>query len=132
MADVEAGLYQQDFWQRVHVFRSRCGDRYQRIESPRIHDTSLVRIYVRVNGASPAPDFPGGPGVEEPGREPAWVGVWRGRDGRRSRFEVKMRVLLAVLSWEMSGAEAARRHGVSDMSVSKWKQQFLEAGCQRL
>ncbi|BCN85069.1 hypothetical protein RE0356_37100 [Prescottella equi] len=43
-----------------------------------------------------------------------------------------MRVLLAVLSWEMSGAEAARRHGVSDMSVSKWKQQFLEAGRQRL
>ena len=43
-----------------------------------------------------------------------------------------MRVVLAVLSGEMSGAEAARRHGVSDMSVSKWKQQFLEAGCQRL
>ncbi|WP_330847670.1 helix-turn-helix domain-containing protein [Prescottella equi] len=39
---------------------------------------------------------------------------------------------MRVLSWEMSGAEAARRHGVSDMSVSKWKQQFLEAGCQRL
>ncbi|WP_414056535.1 hypothetical protein [Prescottella equi] len=32
----------------------------------------------------------------------------------------------------MSGAEAARRHGVSDMSVSKWKQQFLDAGRQRL
>ncbi|NKS25793.1 helix-turn-helix domain-containing protein [Rhodococcus hoagii] len=43
-----------------------------------------------------------------------------------------MRVLLAVLSGKMSGAEAARRHGVSDMSVSKWKQQVLEAGCQRL
>ncbi|MBM9835482.1 transposase [Rhodococcus hoagii] len=53
---------------------------------------------------------------------------------RRTKIpvEVKMRVLLAVLSWEMSGAEAARRHGVSDMSVSKWKQQFLEAGRQRL
>ncbi len=43
-----------------------------------------------------------------------------------------MRVVLAALSGEMSGAEAARRHGVSDMSVSKWKQQFLAAGRQRL
>ncbi|MBM4476980.1 transposase [Prescottella equi] len=53
---------------------------------------------------------------------------------RRTKIpvEVKMRVLLAVLSGKMSGAEAARRHGVSDMSVSKWKQQVLEAGCQRL
>jgi len=53
---------------------------------------------------------------------------------RRTKIpvEVKMRVVLAVLSGEMSGAEAARRHGVSDMSVSKWKQQFLDAGRQRL
>ncbi len=43
-----------------------------------------------------------------------------------------MRVVLAVLSGEMSGAEAARRHGVPDMSVSKWKQQFLDVGRQRL
>ena len=43
-----------------------------------------------------------------------------------------MWVVLAVLSGEMSGAEAARRHGLSDMSVSKWKQQFLDAGRQRL
>lgn len=43
-----------------------------------------------------------------------------------------MRVVLAVLSGEMSGAEAARRHGVSDMSVPKWKQQFLDADRQRL
>ncbi|WP_372487986.1 helix-turn-helix domain-containing protein [Prescottella equi] len=37
-------------------------------------------------------------------------------------------MVLAVLSGKISGAEAARRHGVSDMSVSKWKQQFLDAG----
>ncbi len=37
-----------------------------------------------------------------------------------------------VLSGEVSGAEAAGRHGVSDMSVSKWKQQFLDTDRQRL
>ncbi|OQQ38489.1 hypothetical protein A6409_00890 [Prescottella equi] len=58
------------------------------------------------------------------------------RNGRRvarsRRTKIPVEVKMRVLSWEMSGAEAARRHGVSDMSVSKWKQQFLEAGCQRL
>lgn len=39
-----------------------------------------------------------------------------------------MRVVLAASSGEMPGAEATRRHEVSVMSVSTWKQQFLDAG----
>lgn len=53
---------------------------------------------------------------------------------RRSRIAVeeKVRIVLSVLAGEMTGAEAARRHGVSEMSVSKWKTRFLEAGSQGL
>jgi len=40
----------------------------------------------------------------------------------------RVRVVLAVLAGEMSMAEAARRHGVSDMTVAKWRNRFVEAG----
>ncbi|PXY28294.1 transposase [Prauserella muralis] len=36
--------------------------------------------------------------------------------------------MLSILSGEMSVAEAARRNKVSETSVGKWKQRFLEAG----
>ncbi|MEU2034256.1 transposase [Nocardia amamiensis] len=53
---------------------------------------------------------------------------------RRSKIPVedKVRVVLSVLSGEMSAAEAARRRGVSTASIGKWKQAFLEAGTKAL
>jgi transposase len=42
--------------------------------------------------------------------------------------EDKVRIVLSVLAGEMSTAEAARRNKVSETSIAKWKQQFLEAG----
>ncbi len=36
--------------------------------------------------------------------------------------------MLSVLSGESSQAEAARRHGISETSIGKWKEQFLEGG----
>jgi len=39
---------------------------------------------------------------------------------------------LGVLRGELTCAEAARRHGVSETSVGKWKQQFLDAGREGL
>jgi transposase-like protein len=53
---------------------------------------------------------------------------------RRTKIpaEEKVRIVLSVLAGEMTGAEAARRHGVSEMSVSKWKTRFLEAGASSL
>jgi transposase len=42
--------------------------------------------------------------------------------------EDKIRIVLSVLAGELSVAEAARRNKVSETSVGKWKQQFLEAG----
>lgn len=42
--------------------------------------------------------------------------------------DVKLKVVLSVLSGESSQAEAARRHGVSETSIGKWKEQFLSAG----
>lgn len=42
--------------------------------------------------------------------------------------EEKVRVVLAVLAGEITGAEAARRKGVSALSVGKWKARFLEGG----
>ncbi|ORW21935.1 hypothetical protein AWC18_08125 [Mycolicibacter nonchromogenicus] len=53
---------------------------------------------------------------------------------RRTKIpaEEKARLVLAVLGGEMTGAEAARRCGVSSTQVTKWKHQFLEAGAQRM
>lgn len=42
--------------------------------------------------------------------------------------DTKLRIVLSVLRGEQSAAEAARRHGVSETSIGKWKDQFLEAG----
>lgn len=53
---------------------------------------------------------------------------------RRTKIaaEEKTRIVLSVLAGEMSGAEAARRAGVSSDLVTKWKHQFLQAGAERL
>ncbi|MGH3341658.1 MAG: transposase [Carbonactinosporaceae bacterium] len=40
----------------------------------------------------------------------------------------KIRIVLSVLSGELTTAEAARRHKVSEQSVGRWKAQFLEGG----
>ena len=42
--------------------------------------------------------------------------------------EQKLRIVLSVLAGEMTVAEAARRNKVSENSVSRWKQQFLDGG----
>lgn len=42
--------------------------------------------------------------------------------------DTKLRIVLGVLRGEQSAAEAARRHGVSETSIGKWKDQFLEGG----
>ena len=46
--------------------------------------------------------------------------------------EVKLKIVLSTLSGESSQAEAARRHGVSETSIGKWRDQFLVAGRQGL
>ena len=42
--------------------------------------------------------------------------------------EKKTRVVLAVLSGEVSVAEAARKEQVSEQSIHRWKADFVEAG----
>jgi transposase len=42
--------------------------------------------------------------------------------------EDKFRLVLSVVSGEMTIGEAARRGGVSEQSISTWKRQFLESG----
>lgn len=46
--------------------------------------------------------------------------------------DVKLKIVLSVLSGEASKAEAARRHGISETSIAKWKEQFLAGGRQGL
>jgi transposase len=46
--------------------------------------------------------------------------------------DVKLKIVLSVLQGESTQAEAARRHGVSETSIGKWKEQFLSAGRQDL
>jgi transposase len=50
--------------------------------------------------------------------------------GRPPVFSVddKFRLVVAVISGEMTIAEAARRGKASEQSISRWKQQFLESG----
>lgn len=47
-------------------------------------------------------------------------------------MEDKNRIVLAVLRGEISIAEAARREGVSQVSISKWRDQFLAGGQRAL
>lgn len=54
-----------------------------------------------------------------------------GRPAKHS-VDFKMRVVLSVLRGETSAAEAARRHGVSEPSIGKWKEQFIRAGREGL
>jgi transposase len=42
--------------------------------------------------------------------------------------EKKTRIVLAILSGEMSMAEAARKEKVSEQSIGRWKAEFIEAG----
>ncbi len=46
--------------------------------------------------------------------------------------DVKLKIVLSVLSGESTQAEAARRHGISETSIGKWKEQFLAGGRQGL
>jgi transposase len=46
--------------------------------------------------------------------------------------DVKLKIVLSVLQGESTQAEAARRHGVSETSIGKWREQFLAAGRQGL
>lgn len=46
--------------------------------------------------------------------------------------DVKLKIVLSVLAGESTQAEAARRHGVSETSIGKWKEQFVAAGRQGL
>jgi len=46
--------------------------------------------------------------------------------------EDKNRIVLAVLRGEISITEASRREGVSQVSISKWRDQFLAGGQQAL
>ena len=45
--------------------------------------------------------------------------------------EDKFRLVVAVVSGELSVAEAARRSQVSEQSISNWKRQFLDSGKRR-
>lgn len=42
--------------------------------------------------------------------------------------ETTTRIVLSVLSGEITVAEAARKEKVSEQSISRWKAEFLEAG----
>jgi transposase len=50
--------------------------------------------------------------------------------GRPSRFPVedKLRIVLSVLSGEMTIVEAAGWNKTSEQSIGRWRQQFLEGG----
>ena len=54
-----------------------------------------------------------------------------GRPSVRSP-EQKLRVVLAVVRGEVSIKDAARREGVSETSVAKWRDRFLDGGRQAL
>ncbi len=42
--------------------------------------------------------------------------------------ELKTDIVLAVLGGEATAAELARRHGINESTISRWREQFLAAG----
>ncbi len=50
----------------------------------------------------------------------------------KHRVDFKLKIVLSVLGGESTEAEAARRHGVSQTSIGKWREQFLLAGREGL
>jgi transposase len=46
--------------------------------------------------------------------------------------DVKLKIVLSVLAGESTQAEAARRHGVSETSIGKWREQFVAGGRQAI
>ncbi len=42
--------------------------------------------------------------------------------------ELKTDIVLAVLGGEATAAELARRHGINEGTISRWREQFLEGG----
>jgi transposase len=42
--------------------------------------------------------------------------------------ETRLKIVLAVMSGEITIAEAARRHGVSTESINRWRNRFVDAG----
>lgn len=52
----------------------------------------------------------------------------RSKGQPRLPIEDKVRIVLAVLAGEVTVAEAARRHGVSEQSVANWRDRFVESG----
>jgi transposase len=54
--------------------------------------------------------------------------VSRGKGKPTLSIEQKVRIVLSVLAGEVTMAEAARRHGVSQPTVAKWRDAFVAAG----
>ncbi len=42
--------------------------------------------------------------------------------------EVKLNIILSVLRGEATAAELARRHGINEGTISRWREQFLAGG----
>ncbi len=42
--------------------------------------------------------------------------------------ELKTDIVLTVLRGEATAAELARRHGIHEATISRWREQFLEGG----
>ena len=42
--------------------------------------------------------------------------------------ETRLQIVLAVMSGEITIAEAARRHGVSTESINRWRNRFVDSG----
>ena len=55
-----------------------------------------------------------------------------GKQRRSWSAEERMATVLAVLSERQSVAEVARQRGVNENQVYRWKERFLEGGCQGL
>lgn len=46
--------------------------------------------------------------------------------------EKKVRIVMAVVAGEVTVAEASRKEGVSEASIHRWRNDFLDAGRQAL
>ncbi len=56
----------------------------------------------------------------------------RQKGSPRVTVDTQIQVVLSVLAGELTMADAARRHGVANATVQKWRDRFLQGGREAL
>ncbi|TMD09275.1 MAG: helix-turn-helix domain-containing protein [Chloroflexi bacterium] len=85
----------------------------------------MIRGGIELDAAQVAKELP--TNYQDPAVFQQRRGVTAPGDSHASR-QRRLQIVLAVMSGEITIAEAARRHGVSTESINRWRNRFVDAG----